>query len=96
MPDTPKVVSTSPKSLPIAEQGITDAQIFIDLMSALASDVLARRITTSMANSVTNAAGKMLKAAEAQQKYGTIDSQNRRRLSLAENASQGTNGPASA
>ena len=83
MSETPEI-RTAPKSLAIAERGIMTTQDFLNLMSAITSDVLSSRITTQQANSVTNAGGKMLKAAEMQQKYGTTGKDNRRRLELGE------------
>lgn len=82
----PEVVSTVPKSVRIAEEGIYSAQDFMNLMSAVTSDVLSRRITPQMANSVTNSGGKMLKAAEMTMKYGTLGPENKRVLALAEKA----------
>lgn len=90
--DEPVIVDTTPKSMSIAERGIYNSQDFLNLMAAVAADVLARRITPAMANSVTNTGGKMLKAAEAQIKYGTLQPDNRRVLPLAERGEGATPG----
>lgn len=81
---TDSIVAPTPKSIAIAERGIGTTQDFLNLMAAIATDVLSARITPQMANSVTNAGGKMLKAAEMQMKYGIAHDGTRKILQLAE------------
>ena len=52
------------------EQGITTCSQLAKGMSLMMADILAERVSTSVANSVCNSAGKMLKAVEMQQRYG--------------------------
>ena len=59
-----------PKSVPHFERGIASCGDLARGMSLLMADVLAERVSTSMANAVCNGAGKMLKAVEMQQRYG--------------------------
>jgi hypothetical protein len=40
-------------------------------MSALMTDILTGEVTPQIGNAVVNAGGKLLKAAEAQERYGT-------------------------
>lgn len=56
--------------LPHFEQGIQSCGQLAKGMSLLMADVLAERVSTSVANAVCNGAGKMLKAVEMQQRYG--------------------------
>jgi len=58
------------KSVPHFEQGISNCSQLSKGMSLLMADLLTERISTSVANSVCNSAGKMLKAVEMQQRYG--------------------------
>ena len=52
------------------EKGIKTCSDLASGMSLLMADVLSERVSTSIANSVCNQAGKMLKAVEMQQRYG--------------------------
>ena len=52
------------------EKGIATCGQLAKGMSLLMSDLLTERVSTSVANSVCNSAGKMLKAVEMQQRYG--------------------------
>lgn len=60
----------SAKSVPHFERGIANCGELAKGMSLLMADVLAERVSTCVANAVCNGAGKMLKAAEMQQRYG--------------------------
>ena len=51
-------------------KGITTCGELAKGMSLLMADLLSERVGTSVANSVCNSAGKMLKAVEMQQRYG--------------------------
>ena len=73
------------RSLEIARRGIYTAQDFCNVMSALMVDLLEGRVTDRVGNATVNAGGKMLKAAELQQKYG-VDGPNRKELLLADRA----------
>jgi hypothetical protein len=65
-----------PKSLGIAEKGITTAQQFAALMSALMTDLLNGSITPGIGNATCNAGGKLLKMVELNQKYGQAQVEN--------------------
>jgi hypothetical protein len=60
----------SAKCLEIAEQGITTAKQYAQMMSALMTDLIVGSITPQIGNAVCNAGGKMLKVVELQLKYG--------------------------
>jgi len=75
-----------PRCLLIARRGIYTAQDFCNVMSALMVDLLEGRVTDRVANATVNAGGKMLKAAELQQKYGVDGANNRKELLVAERA----------
>ncbi|HKF98933.1 MAG TPA: hypothetical protein VKB20_11785 [Steroidobacteraceae bacterium] len=74
------------RSLEIARRGIYTAQDFCNVMSALMVDLLEGRVTDRVGNATVNAGGKMLKAAELQQKYGVVNGPNRKELKLADRA----------
>lgn len=59
------------KSLPHFEKGVATCGQLATGLSLLMADLLCERVSTSIANSVCNAGGKMLKAVEMQQRYGT-------------------------
>jgi hypothetical protein len=59
------------RSVQIAAGGIYTSGKFCSLMSALMSDLLTGKVTPQVANGVVNAGGKMLKAVELEQRYGT-------------------------
>jgi len=65
-----------PKSLAIAETGITTAQQFAGLMSALMTDLLNGSVTPGIGNATCNAGGKLLKMVELNQKYGQAQVEN--------------------
>jgi len=65
-----------PKSLAIAERGITTAQQFAGLMSALMTDLLNGSVTPGIGNATCNAGGKLLKMVELNQKYGQAQVEN--------------------
>lgn len=58
------------KSITHFEKGVTNCSELAKGMSLLMADILSERISTTMANAVCNGAGKMLKAAELQQRFG--------------------------
>lgn len=58
------------KSAPHFEKGIANCGQLAKGMSLLMADLLSERVSTSIANSVCNSAGKMLKAVEMQQRFG--------------------------
>jgi hypothetical protein len=58
------------KCLEHFERGIANCGQLAKGMSLLMADLLTERVSTSVANSVCNSAGKMLKAVEMQQRYG--------------------------
>jgi hypothetical protein len=78
-----KGISKTPRSLEISERGVSTGQDLVNLMSSLMSDLIASRIQPTIANAVCNAAGKMLKVVELQQKFGK-DNQDLSGFMLAE------------
>ncbi len=58
------------KCIPHFEKGIANCGQLAKGMSLLMADLLSERVATTVANSVCNSAGKMLKAVEMQQRYG--------------------------
>jgi hypothetical protein len=78
-----KSESQSPaKSIPHFEKGIKTCGQLAQGMSLLMADVLSERVGTSTANAVCNAGGKMLKAVEMQQRYGTTQKTGAKELDL--------------
>ena len=69
-----------PKSLAIAESGVTTGKDFAQLMSALMSDLLAGRIGPSIGNATVQAGGKLLKVVEMQHKYGKKKGENENKI----------------
>lgn len=65
-----------PKSLAFAQRGITTAQQFAGLMSALMTDLLEGTVTPGIGNATCNAGGKLLKMVELNQKYGQAQVEN--------------------
>lgn len=59
-----------PKCRAILEAGITKSSEMKSALSALMSDLASDRITAGTGNSICNAAGKILKTVELEQKYG--------------------------
>lgn len=77
-----------PRSVMIAQAGITTSGQFCNLMSALMSDLLLGNVTPQTGNAVVNAGGKMLKTVELEQKYGTqAEGQTQKTLRLASSPS---------
>ena len=71
------------KCLDHFERGIANCGQLSKGMSLLMADVLAERVNTSVANSVCNAAGTMLKAVEMQQRFGkTVGTSGDKELNL--------------
>lgn len=64
------------------EQGIATCGQLAKGMSLLMADLLTERVATSVANSVCNSAGKMLKAVEMQQRYGKTVGSGEKELRL--------------
>lgn len=64
------VKTTPPASLEIARRGVKTGADFTNLMSAVMSDLIAGNISSQVGNAVCNAGGKLLKAAEMQERYG--------------------------
>jgi len=60
-----------PRSLEIAQRGITTDIDFARCMSALMSDLIEERITPGVGNAVVNAGGKLLKMVEMRHRCGT-------------------------
>lgn len=71
------------KSTAHFEQGIATCGQLAKGMSLLMADLLTERVATSVANSVCNSAGKMLKAVEMQQRFGkTVKASGEKELQL--------------
>jgi hypothetical protein len=71
------------KCVPHFERGVANCGQLAKGMSLLMADLLTERISTSVANSVCNSAGKMLKAVEMQQRYGkTVKATGEKELQL--------------
>lgn len=66
-----------PKSIAIASAGVHTAGDFANLMSALMSDLIEGRLTPAVGNATCNAAGKLLKIVEMNQRYGKGDGNDR-------------------
>jgi len=64
-------MTNPPRSLTLALKGIRTVSDFTRVMSSLMTDLLEGRVPHQIGNAVTNAGGKMLKAVELQEKYGT-------------------------
>ena len=79
-----KSISTTARSLPLAQRGVVTARDFANLMSALMSDILEGKVPPDMANAVTNAGGKMLKVVEMQHRWGKRGAENAESLPLAD------------
>jgi hypothetical protein len=58
------------KCIAVFERGVKNMNDVMLGMSLMMGDIVTERLTTSVANSVALAAGRMLKAAELQQRYG--------------------------
>jgi hypothetical protein len=71
------------KSIVIAKPGIRNTRDVIAMMSSLISDLAASRVTPKVANSICEAAGKMLKIAELQHRFVLEDAHGRKMLNSA-------------
>lgn len=60
------------RSAELAERGVTTVSDFCRLFSAMITDTILGDMTPEVTNSASNAAGKLLKAVEMQQKYGVV------------------------
>lgn len=60
----------TPRTLAIAQRGISTGADFANMMSALMSDIIEGRIDPIVANATCNAGGKLLKVVEMQLRYG--------------------------
>jgi hypothetical protein len=76
--------SDLPRSLEIAQKGITTGNNFAGMMSALMTDLIEGRITPGVGNAVCNAGGKLLKVVEMQAKYGQTGRGTNKTLVLTE------------
>lgn len=63
-------LQVKPKSIGIASAGVKTANDFANLMSALMSDLIEGKLTPAIGNATCNAAGKLLKIVEMNQRYG--------------------------
>lgn len=79
-----------PRSVVIAQEGVTTSGQFCSLMSALMSDLLLGKVTPQCGNAVVNAGGKLLKTVELEQKYGTESEGQPKSLRLAAPTMTGT------
>lgn len=81
------------KSIAIASAGVKTAGDFANLMSALMSDLIEGKLTPAVGNAACNAAGKLLKIVEMNQRYGKGDGVDRDlMLSKGVSTSVGTGG----
>jgi hypothetical protein len=74
----------APRSLSIAQKGITTGNHFAGFMSALMADLIEGRITPGVGNATCNAGGKLLKVVEMQAKYGQTGHGTNKTLLLTE------------
>lgn len=72
--------TSEPRSLAIAEAGISTGNDFARCMSALMSDIIASRVTPQVGNAVCSAGGKLLKVVELQLRYGSAKQPNGERV----------------
>ena len=77
-----EIVNAVPKSLPIAEKGIETAEDVILFMSAIAADVIARRITTQQAQAGISSQRLSVRTADLQRKHGVRGPDGRMVLQL--------------
>lgn len=70
-------LQAKPKSFAIASSGVHTASDFANLMSALMSDLIEGKLTPAVGNATCNAAGKLLKIVEMNQRYGKGDGSDR-------------------
>lgn len=64
--NTPAV---APKSIAVAQKGVSTGEDFAALMSALMSDVIEGTISPDVAHAACNAGGKLLKVVEMKYRY---------------------------
>jgi hypothetical protein len=65
-----ELINPKPRTAQVAARGIQDTQDFMNLMEATIQDLAEERITPQRGNAITNAGGKMLKAAEMRERWG--------------------------
>lgn len=70
-------LQAKPRSIGIASGGVKTASDFANLMSALMSDLIEGKLTPAVGNATCNAAGKLLKIVEMNQRYGKGDGADR-------------------
>lgn len=75
-------VEKRPTCLTIATKGVRTGSDFAALMSALISDIITGAITPQVGNATCNAAGKLLKIVEMQQRYGVTGEKAKHDLQL--------------
>lgn len=79
-----------PRCVSVSDKGITTSRDLRNTLSALMSDLAAGRVTSGAGNAMCNAAGKLLKTAELEQKYGTAQGGNGGKvISIADEAAVG-------
>lgn len=78
-----EILSTKSRSSQVAGRGIKSTQDFMNLMEATIQDLAEERISPQRANAMTNAGGKMLKAAEMQERWGRRNEHGVRAFPLA-------------
>ncbi len=76
-PITDALTPAKAKSIAIASEGVKTAGDFANLMSALMSDLIEGKLTPAVGNAACNAAGKLLKIVEMNQRYGKGDGAER-------------------
>jgi len=54
----------------VLEAGVNEIGQLIKVFSLIMADLICERLTPQLANSITNAGGKLMKAEELKQKYG--------------------------
>ena len=59
------------KCLPVLEEGVKTARELATAMSLLMADLISGRVTPVVGNVICNAGGKLMKAVELQEKYGS-------------------------
>jgi hypothetical protein len=76
-----KKATSEPRSLALSESIDTGKEL-CRVLTAVIHDTISGTVTSSIANAVCNAAGKILKAVELQQKYGSQQSDGTKILKL--------------
>jgi hypothetical protein len=73
----------TPRSLEIAERGVSSSAEFRNLMSAVMTDTLRGSLAPDVTNAVCNAAGKLLKMVEIEYKVATDPERRNRHVTVA-------------